>query len=284
MPHFSSTVEVMQIWLPPSEGKRTPLSGPPLDWAALSYPELTAHRQRVAEALMALGTGEDAADILGLGAKSRADLELNAALLTNPCAVSEEVFTGVLFNAADLPALAQDADTAAATRSAIRIFSGLFGVLQVGDLIPDHRLSMGVKLPGIGGLAASWRAHLDAALQGDYDGGVILDMRSGPYRNACPAPWATIWQVGVVREAGGKRSVVSHEAKQWRGLLTGFLVRMGSLPADEAGAETALSAATSMAPVRDAKGVEHRVTAVEFSEPAVTKKGGVTRTVTLVTN
>ncbi|RRC95104.1 YaaA family protein [Schaalia canis] len=274
----------MQIWLPPSEGKRTPLSGPALRWESLSHPDLNAHRQRVADALMGLGSGEDAAAILGLGAKSRADLELNAALLTNPCAASEEVFTGVLFNAADLPSLLHDADAAESTRRAIRIFSGLFGVLQVGDLIPDHRLSMGVKLPIIGGLAASWRPHLDAALQAEYDGGVILDMRSGPYRNACPAPWATVWQVGVVREAAGKRSVVSHEAKQWRGLLTGFLLRMGALPTDEADAETAVASATSMAPVRDAKGVEHCVTDVEFSEPTVTKKGGVTRTVTLVTN
>lgn len=274
----------MQIWLPPSEGKRTPLSGPPLEWASLSYPDLNTHRQRVAETLIGLGTGEDAATILGLGAKSRADLELNAALLSNPCAASEAVFTGVLFNAAALPSLLHDANTAESTRRAIRIFSGLFGVLQVGDLIPDHRLSMGVKLPGIGGLAASWRPHLDAALQADYDGSVILDMRSGPYRNACPALWATVWQVGVVREAGGKRSVVSHEAKQWRGLLTGFLVRMGIVPTSEAELETAVAAATSMEPVCDAKGVEHRVTAVEFSEPTATKKGGVTRTVTLVTN
>lgn len=277
----------MQIWLPPSEGKHSPSDGPTLDLDTLSLPALNSQRQRIAEALLGLGTGDDAAEILGLGAKSKADLALNAALWDNPCAPMEQVFTGVLYSAAGLGELGEA--TVAAARERLTIFSGLFGAVRLGDLIPDHRLSMGVKLPGLGGLAAAWKPVLEEALRAEYPGDVVLDMRSGPYRNACPAQWAHVWQVGVVREVGGKRSVVSHNAKYWRGLLTGYLLRLPAeeLPSAAAGneeIEAIVSSARELPAMVDAKGVEHRITAVEFSEIKTSKAGGSTRNVTIVTD
>ena len=144
---------------------------------------------------------------------------------------------------------------------------------------------MGVKLPGLGALAAAWKPVLEEALRAEYPGDVVLDMRSGPYRNACPAQWAHVWQVGVVREVGGKRSVVSHNAKYWRGLLTGYLLRMPAeeLPSVTAGNEE-IEAIVSSARELPAMVVEHRITAVEFSEIKTSKAGGSTRNVTIVTD
>ena len=53
----ASRVGTVLIWLPPSEGKSAPESGPRLDVEALSIPSLTAARRAVIEALEALGDG-----------------------------------------------------------------------------------------------------------------------------------------------------------------------------------------------------------------------------------
>lgn len=277
----------MQIWLPPSEGKYSPADGPVLDLDTLCLPSLNTHRLLIANALVGLGTGDDAAQILGLGAKSKSDLTLNATLWDSPCAPMERVFTGVLYSAAGLNTL--DEDTVASARKRLTIFSGLFGAVRLGDMIPDHRLSMGVKLPVVGGLAAAWKPVLEDALRAEYQGDVILDMRSGPYRNACPAQWAHVWQVGVVRESGGKRAVVSHNAKYWRGLLTGHLLRLpaADFPSAEASVEqieAIISSARELPAMVDAKGAKHRITGVEFSQIKEHKSGGSTRTVTIVTD
>ena len=72
------------------------------------------------------------------------------------------MFTGVLFEAIE-------AVTPRAWESAgadgISIFSGLFGVLSPADVVPDHRLAMGVSLPGFGVLSTWWAPRLDEALR-----------------------------------------------------------------------------------------------------------------------
>lgn len=284
----------MQLWLPPSEGKTSPTSGSSLSLDALSLPALTRQRESVLAELHSLASlhgTETAATILGLGAKSSADLALNEALYSSACAPMENVFTGVLYNAAALADI--DEASRALLRDRLTVFSGAFGALRFGDLIPDHRLSMGVKLPSIGSLSSAWKPTLEETLREEYCGEVILDMRSGPYRNACPAQWAHIWQVQVARELNGKRSVVSHNAKYWRGILTGYLLRLPhadlmaihtNSAAGASALEEILGNATTLPPMCDAKGQAHRITGVEFSNITPTKQGGSTRTLTLVTD
>jgi len=87
----------MLIWLPPSEGKNAPACGPSLSLESLSRPCLTPDRRSVAEALVALGSGPEAAATLKVGA--RIDLSVNEALMSAPCAPASSLFTGVLFEA-----------------------------------------------------------------------------------------------------------------------------------------------------------------------------------------
>ncbi len=273
----------MQIWLPPSEGKNSPKTGAPLKLHALSFPELHSQRQQVLSSLIKLSDAPDAATILGLGSRSAHDLEINKNLLSSPTAAMEDVFAGVLFHAAQL----QDCDHAAQKRAqdSLRVFSGLFGVLRFGDAIPDHRLAMNVSLPDLGPLKTFWKPFLDEALRSDTaKDDVIIDMRSGPYRAACPAPWATLWQIGVVRESNGKRSAISHDAKRWRGLITGFLLRRGPLPMSTSEARCALEEAQDLPPIMDARGGQHRITGVEFGHAQAKREGGSTTLVTLVTD
>ena len=270
----------MLIWLPPSEGKNAPAQGSSLDMDALSRAGLATSRRTVCDTLTALGDGPEAAAVLKVGA--RIDLSVNTALDSAPCAPASLLFTGVLYEA--IEECAPDAWSSAGAAH-VSIFSGLFGVLSPSDAIPDHRLAMGVSLPGLGVLSTWWAPRLDEALSSEASERIIIDGRSGPYRAACKAAWARVWELRVEREADGKRSVISHDAKRWRGAITGLLLASGGYGAEETtAAENALEEAAYSLSLGDAKGNEHRVTDVEYGPEKQTKKGGSTRTVTLVTH
>ncbi|MCO6008840.1 peroxide stress protein YaaA [Actinoallomurus purpureus] len=212
----------MLILLPPSEGKACDGDGPPLDLTALSLPALTATRERVLGALEALSSGpvENARRVLGLSAGQIAAIERNREMRAVPTLPASRLYTGVLYDNLGLATL----DPERATRSVL-IFSALWGTLRPGDRVPPYRLSMGVKLPPLGPLAAAWRPVLAAALPAD---GLLIDMRSAPYAAAWKAP--TI-RVRVFREHQGRRSVVSHMAKATRGALARALLANGADPA-----------------------------------------------------
>jgi len=230
------TLATVLILLPPSEGKAA--SGgrtrPPLDLGDLSFPSLTPARTEVAEALVALCSGSDerALDVLGLSAGQVDELERDRALWDAPALPAAELYTGVLYDALGLPGLLAGA-AADRTRAAVVIFSGLWGALRVDDAVPPYRLAMGVKLPPLGPLAAFWRPALRAALADVSAEGLLVDMRSTPYAAAWrPAPEVRERTVAVrvLRERNGRRSVVSHMAKQTRGLVAGALLRAGADP------------------------------------------------------
>ncbi|MFE7408035.1 YaaA family protein [Isoptericola sp. NPDC057559] len=220
----------MLICLPPSEGKTpAPEGAAPVDLARLTAAEhLTDQRRAVLDALAAASARPDATDLLGVGASLGDEVARNTELKAAPTAAASRVYTGVLYAAAGLADLPADL-TGVAARD-VRVFSGLWGAVSPADLIPAYRLSMGVDLPGVGKLAAAWRPHLAAALDARAAGDVVVDCRSATYLAAWKpvttgegaADWVT---VRVVREADGRRTVVSHNAKHTRGVLTGHLLR-----------------------------------------------------------
>lgn len=234
----------MLLLLPPSEGKTpAPAGSAPLSLAELSDDgALGAQRATVLAALAKVSAQPDAVDVLGVGASLQAEVERNTRLLGEPAAPAAEVYTGVLYAAARLGEVAGSA----VVHESVRVFSGLWGAVSPADRIPAYRLSMGVDLPAVGRLAAAWRAPLGAAFGGRAAGDVVVDCRSATYVAAWKPPvtgaqaaeWVT---VRVVREAAGKRTVVSHNAKHTRGVLAGHLVRRAA-------------AATSAAELLDAAG------------------------------
>lgn len=274
----ASRVGTVLIWLPPSEGKSAPESGPRLDVEALSIPSLAAARRAVIEALEALGDGEEAARALGVGARAAAQLGANTRLWASPCAPASRVFTGVLYDAV----AASGADPWERSEG-VTVFSALFGALSPTDPIPDHRLAMGVSLPGLGPMARWWAPRLADALEPLAKGRIVLDCRSGPYRAACRAPWAHTWELRVERQSATGRQVVSHDAKRWRGAVAGSLMVAGALESEgEDECMAALTGAAMEIELTDARGGAHRVVGVECSEPRRTAAGGSRREVTLV--
>lgn len=225
----------MLILLPPSEGKATATRGNPADPASLVLPELAGARGEVAGALVSLVSGDRAAAraVLGISEGQDGELDVDARVRTAPAMAASKLYTGVLYEALGLSTL----DAAAKRRANARllVFSGLWGVVRPGDRIPQYRLSMGVRLPGIGGLAAFWRKRMSAALTGFAEGRVVLDLRSSTYTGAWKPPAdVPVVTVRVLheREVDGevRRTVVSHFNKATKGRLVRDLLIAGANP------------------------------------------------------
>ncbi|MFY9264348.1 MAG: peroxide stress protein YaaA [Solirubrobacterales bacterium] len=213
----------MLVLLPPSEAKADPPPGsPPVDLAALAHPQLTSRRERLIGVLGKTSAGNQsrALTALGLTTGQAGELERNVDLLTAPTAPAADVYTGVLYRQLDLASLG----TAARARAAERLFvaSALWGVVGLDDRIPAYRLSIGAKLPRIGGLARFWRPALTKALSAD---GLLVDLRSQSYAAAWRPGEAAVVETRVFVETGGHRKVITHMAKATRGEIARVLAK-----------------------------------------------------------
>lgn len=107
------------------------------------------------------------------------------------------------------------------------IFSGLWGALRPGDAVPPYRLSIAVNLPPLVSLAQVWRPAFEEVFSGGGD--LVVDMRSAAYAAAWN-PGERCAAVRVLKEQGGKRSVVSHMAKATRGQVARALLQADAAP------------------------------------------------------
>lgn len=217
----------MLILLPPSETKSAGGTGAPLDFGALSWPELTDIRRSIAADLVALAADADAAmAALKLGPTLAAEVDANAALTSSPTMAAVDRYTGVLFDALDAATLSP------AARGRLAVGSALFGVVGGEDPIPKYRLSGGSKLPladdpargAAPTMKARWGRSLTEVLAaGDH--GLVVDLRSGTYMNLGKVPGAV---TATVLTPEGK--VVSHFNKHHKGLVARALA---SSPVDD---------------------------------------------------
>jgi cytoplasmic iron level regulating protein YaaA (DUF328/UPF0246 family) len=212
------------VLLPPSEGKASRGRGAPVRLDALSFPELTDARAEVVDALAEASARPDALAVLGVGDSLAPEVERNRTLRTNPALPASALYTGVLYDALALAELPAAARRRAASR--LLVVSALWGALRPGDRVPAYRLSMDVDLPGPGTLAAFWRPRLTPVLDAVAGGGLVVDCRSASYAAAWRPSGGSV-AVRVLRERGGRRSVVSHMAKQTRGLVARHLLLRG---------------------------------------------------------
>jgi cytoplasmic iron level regulating protein YaaA (DUF328/UPF0246 family) len=212
------------VLLPPSEGKAAGGDGPPLDLAALSFPALTPVRERLLDALTSTARqdpdGLRAA--LGLSERQAGEVAQDAALRTSPTLPALRRYTGVVYDTLDQASLRGAARRRA--DASLVVASALFGLLRPRDPVPAYRLSGGTVLPRLGGLAPLWRPVLEPELAGAR--GVVVDLRSGAYAALARVPGSV--QVRVLRDAGGRRTVVSHDNKWTKGRLARALCEHGA--------------------------------------------------------
>lgn len=222
----------MLILLPPSENKTPPApeeSLGSLDMAQLRFPSLTAAREQVITALIEASGRDDAQQVLGVGARVMDEVRANRELRSAPTTPAHRLYTGVLFDAMQ----PEHFDTPAQHRAAesVLIYSGLFGVTGFADPLPQHRLSMGVRLTPFGddrdpgGLGRFWREAIGDVLDDHIGDRLVLDCRSASYAAAHRPPADQTLTVNSVTEVDGVRKVVTHVAKHARGELAGLLLR-----------------------------------------------------------
>ncbi len=223
----------MIVLLPPSETKRAGGDGPPLDPAALSWPELVPLRMELMADLVALAADPPASRrALGLSAKQDAEIERNATLFTAATLPAIRRYTGVLYDALDIESLRGAA--ASRARARLTIGSALFGLLRAEDRIPAYRLSATSRLPGWPGLATRWRAVLKPLLTDLAGRELVVDLRSGAYVGLGQLDTAV--RVDVLAEhPDGRRTVVTHFNKAHKGRLARVLASGKSEPDDAAG-------------------------------------------------
>jgi cytoplasmic iron level regulating protein YaaA (DUF328/UPF0246 family) len=221
----------MFIFLPPSETKGFPEDAEPAELGAMVLPELARTRTRVRSALVRLCRGRNATalEALGLSAGQAAEVTHNRGLTSAAAGLAADVYTGVLYDALDLPALRRRG----LALDRVLIFSGLWGVVRPADRIPHYRCSAGVNLPGVGSVSAAWRKALREPMAAHVGDQLVVDLRSGAYAGLwAPGPNAVCVRVLHEREVAGvvKRAVVSHFNKATKGRLTRALLDSGQQP------------------------------------------------------
>lgn len=208
----------MLILLPPSETKRTGGALLPHNQTLRHHRPLHDARKRVRSALEHLSRDDDAAaKSLKLGVKARDEIAHNRALGTSGLLPAGERYSGVLYDALDVPSLAPPARAWLDEHVAVQ--SALFGLISVADAIPAYRLSASSRLPTLeGSLKAVWR---DAHAAIDWRAfGWVLDLRSKDYAELAPLPADAGASLHVAqRNASGEVRALNHFNKAAKGDL-----------------------------------------------------------------
>ncbi len=221
----------MLILLPPSETKRS--GGPDgtrLDYAALSWPELTAQRRAAVEGVRRLSRNLGAATTaLRLGGTQAAEVARNRVILTSPVLPAIDRYEGVLYEGLDAATLTTEQRAFAGRHVAIA--SAAFGLTAALDPIPAYRLSHDSRLPGIS-LLRLWRDPLAALLASTE--GLLLDLRSEAYASLGPLPDRrdAVFVRVVNEDASGRRRALNHFNKMGKGVFVRRIVQAGVDHAD----------------------------------------------------
>ncbi|MGP5200965.1 YaaA family protein [Brachybacterium alimentarium] len=226
----------MLILLPPSETKTRPTAADavPLELAELALPELTEDRRTMLRAAQRTAAGTNAAAQLGVPASAPELVERMAQLEEEPAAAPLTVYSGVLYDQLD-------AAIPSAPNRQVLVQSALFGLVDAGqDRIPAYRLSAGSTVSRLGRTATWWRPRLApvaASLHAQLAAGdspVVVDNRSGSYRSMMAmrsGEGVRVLEVSPVQEREGRRKVISHDAKRYRGMVTHALLASAHTPA-----------------------------------------------------
>ena len=178
----------MLILLPPSEGKNEPTTGKPLN-----LDRLFAHKELKQARKQSLASAKK--------------------VLAAPARPAHEIYSGVLYQALDWGSLSATAKGRG--EKSLLIISALFGAVRITDEIPTYKAKIKTSL---------WKSAVSEVLDALGEN-VIVDCRSSTYAGVWTPPTAHTVVVRVFQIKDGKRSVITHMSKKYRGELTRALLQ-----------------------------------------------------------
>jgi cytoplasmic iron level regulating protein YaaA (DUF328/UPF0246 family) len=222
------------IILPPSETKLPPPeSGSPLDLDRLSFPSLSAMRERVMDALVVTSRRPDALRRLLVRASLAGEVARNEQLRDLPTRPAVETYAGPLYEGLDAGSWSSHAEKRAARQ--LVIVSALWGAVRPADRIPPYRLYVCARLIGMDRLEPAWRTLLSPILtQAAAQDGPVLDLRSRVYQ-AVGCPTGLDDQTVTLRirpSPGGPAHIGDVIAKRVRGQAASHLLASEADPED----------------------------------------------------
>ncbi len=224
----------MLIVLPPSETKLPPPEGgSPLDLGQLSFPSLSAMRERVMDALVATSQRPDALRRLMVGPSLAGEVARNEYLRDLPTRRAVDTYAGPLYEGLDVGSWSADAEKRAARQ--LVIVSALWGAVRPADRIPPYRLHVCARLAGMDRLEPGWRTLLPPILADAAERrGPVVDLRSPAYQ-AVGRPTGLDDQSARLRirpRPGGPARIGDVIAKRIRGEAASHLLSSVAVPED----------------------------------------------------
>jgi len=176
------------ILLPPSEGKSSPERGRKLNLKTLfGSPDLTDIRRKL--------------------------LESHREIDETVCRPAHDIYSGVLYQALGWESLSTTAKQRGS--QSILIISALMGAVRIDDIIPTYKLKITTSI---------WKKPLTHLLE-SLDSDLIIDCRSSTYSGVwTPAHHKTV-AIRVFQVKGGKKTVITHMSKKYRGELVRHLLQ-----------------------------------------------------------
>ena len=129
-----------------------------------------------------------------------------------------EIYDGVLYQGLNWKTLSAAEQKRA--NSKVLIVSAIFGLVKPMDLIFDYKEKIDNKF---------WRDSI-AKVAAKYSDELIIDCRSSTYKGVWPINPANTVEVRIFQIAEGKRKVITHMSKKYRGELTRHLLKQASEP------------------------------------------------------
>ena len=129
-----------------------------------------------------------------------------------------EIYDGVLYQGLNWKTLSAAEQKRA--NSKVLIVSAIFGLVKPMELIFDYKEKIDNKL---------WRDSI-AKVAAKYSDELIIDCRSSTDKGVWPINPVNTVEVRILQIAEGKRKVITHMSKKYRGELTRHLLQQASDP------------------------------------------------------
>lgn len=181
----------MLILLPPSEGKAQPESGNKLNLSRLSFAEFLSDARTS---------------------------QLTQSIDVDHCLPAHQIYTGVLYQALGFETLSVAAKKRA--EKSVVVISALLGAVRLNDVIPTYKKKI---------KTSDWKADVTKALD-SLNSPLIIDARSATYSGVWRPDSSKTVAIRVFQIKDGKRSVITHMSKKYRGEVVRLLLKAPSAP------------------------------------------------------